>query len=139
MRKFILGAVVLAAAASFSPASADAGNGCTIQGGAYGPSESGTCTYTATGNDTSILVLTPNHVDVTYPTHAVIDGVCSPTGTANAFHQDSADPSQGVKDVADIPATDCAGPVEVTVTVGPDSAGFGVDGWVGLVAIAETA
>lgn len=121
MRKLILGAIATAIASSIVPASADPAAGCQVVGG---DTPAGTsCTYTGTGADTSILVLTPNHVTVTVNTGEE---------TVVVYANGSADPAaQGVHSV-DVPAG------QVTVSVGPDSAEV-VEGWIGLVAINETA
>jgi len=121
MRKLILGAIGMAMAASIVPASADPALGCQVVGG---DTPAGTsCTYAGSGADTSIVILTPNSVTVT---------VDSGEGPVEFYSNGSADPeAQGVKSL-DLPAG------TVKVTVGPDSAEV-VEGWIGLVAINETA
>lgn len=124
MRKIILGAVAAAAALSMGAASAEPGNGLQAIGGdtPAGYSDS----YTSTGADTSILVLTPNAVELSYVNESGAKVV--------VYSNDSADPAaQGVHDVDAIPAGE-----EVTLTVGPDSAEV-IEGWIGAVIVSETA
>jgi len=146
MRKIILGAIVVAAAASAGSATAQPLpaplNGCTVTGGAYGATEQGACTYTTSGATTSLLISTPNSVRLSWTIHQEITDEfgntnCVATGTGVAYNAGSANPQQGLQSAGAIPAADCAGPNEVTLTVGPDSAGFGVEGWIGTVTVFE--
>lgn len=124
MRKLFLGAIATAIAASIVPASADPGNGLQAIGGdtPAGYSDS----YTSTGADTSILVLTPNAVELSY-----VDG---DGNKVVVYSNGSADPAaQGVHAADPIPAGE-----EVTLKVGPDSAEV-VEGWIGAVIVSETA
>lgn len=142
MRKIILGAVAIAAAASFAPASADPGNGCVAA--PITAQADGGCTYESTGANTSIAVFTPNEVNVTW-----VETCTNPvTGldydiVQNAFSGAGLDATtQGVYTVggswachtgSNIPAGE-----DVTVTVTED--GFDpITGTIGLVAIGETA
>lgn len=125
MRKIILGVIATAIASSIVPASADPTVGCQLAGGDSPAGAS--CTFTSTGADLGALVLTPNHVDVTY-----VNGAGD---TVSLYSNGSADPfAQGVHQFDNAPA----GSV-VTVTVGPDDAEGFITGWIGIVAVNETA
>jgi hypothetical protein len=123
MRKIILGAIATAIAASVVPASADPTVGCEVAGG---DTPAGTsCTFVSTGADLGALILTPNHVDVTY--------VNDLGDTVTLYSNASADPfAQGPKSFDNAPAGKT-----VTVTVGPDDAEGFIEGWIGIVGVRE--
>lgn len=125
MRKIILAAIATAIASSVMPASADPMVGCQVAGG---DTPAGTsCTFVSTGADLGALILTPNHVEVTYRDDE--DKIVV------LYSNASADPlAQGPKQFANAPAGKT-----VTVTVGPDDAQGFIEGWIGAVAVNETA
>ncbi|MFP5224341.1 MAG: hypothetical protein ACLGH3_02095 [Actinomycetota bacterium] len=125
MRKIILGAIAAAMALSMGSATADPGNGCATGPGA--PEVGGTCTYTASGA-ASALILTPNSVKI--EAMRTVDGVET---TVVLFETDSANPAaQGVRSLA-TQAGD-----KVTVTQGPDCVEEPVCGHIGIVVVGET-
>jgi hypothetical protein len=124
MRKVMLGAIAAVMGLSFVPASAEVGNGLQAIGadspGGYSD------TYTSTGAATSLLVLTPNAVELSY--------INEDEEKVVVYSNDSADPAaQGLQAADAIPAGEV-----VTLTVGPDSAEV-IEGWIGAVIVSETA
>jgi hypothetical protein len=126
MRKIILGAVAAAMALSMGSATAEPGNGCATGPGA--PDVGAECTFTATVDGASALILTPN--SVTIEATRTVDGVET---TVTLFDTGSANPAaQGVQALATK-----AGDL-VKVTQGPDCVEEPVCGHIGLVVVGET-